>query len=126
MANKGSQGPLPATDSGMRPGCFPLGSAQSRAAARSLLEARKASEDEQGFEIITKSIVDGKRVNFDGIAETIRAARMRDQSGELPGPDAKEYDGEDHSEGAWGDRLAERMKRARERVVQARGPETMP
>ena len=33
MVNKGSQGRLVATDSSLRPGCFPLGSAQSRAAA---------------------------------------------------------------------------------------------
>ena len=44
MANKGPQGRLGATDSGPRPGGFPLGSAQSRAAARGLLEHRRAVE----------------------------------------------------------------------------------
>jgi hypothetical protein len=126
MANIGIQGRLGATDSCPRPGVFPIGSAQSRAAARSLLATRRAREGEQGFRFVTRSILDGKRVNFDGIAETIRAARMRDQAGELPAWDEKEFGGEDHSEGAWGDCLMERMKRARERVAQARGLETMP
>jgi len=44
MTNKGPQGRLGATDSGPRPGSFPIGSAQSRAAARTLLEARKGAE----------------------------------------------------------------------------------
>ena len=42
MANKGAQGPLGATDSSPGPGRFPVGSAQSRAAARTLLERRNA------------------------------------------------------------------------------------
>ena len=71
MANKGPQGFLPATDSGPRPGAFPLGSAQSRAAARSLLSARKASEEDE-IRFQTVSILDGKPVNFNGLAEMIR------------------------------------------------------
>lgn len=43
-ANKGKERRLSATDSGPRPGGFPLGSAQLRAAARALLEARKGAE----------------------------------------------------------------------------------
>lgn len=43
MANKGALGRLGATDTAPRPGCFPLGSAQSRAAARALLERRFAA-----------------------------------------------------------------------------------
>jgi len=42
MVNRGSQGRLGATDSGVRPGGFPLGSTQSRAAARASLESRYA------------------------------------------------------------------------------------
>ena len=42
MANKGAQRPLGATDSGLKPGEYPLGSPQSRAAARALLERRFA------------------------------------------------------------------------------------
>ena len=44
MANKNTQGRLGATDTGIRPGGFPLGSAKSRAAARGLLERRRAME----------------------------------------------------------------------------------
>jgi len=48
-----------------------------------MLEARKASEeDELRFQVV--SAVDGSRVNFDELAETIRAARMRIQAGESP------------------------------------------
>ena len=42
MAIKGSQGWLGATDSGLRLGSYPLGCAQSRAAARALLNSRRA------------------------------------------------------------------------------------
>ena len=42
MANKGAQKPLGATEARLRPGEYPLGSAQSRAAARALLERRFA------------------------------------------------------------------------------------
>ncbi len=45
MANTGTQGRLGATDSGIKPGCFPLGSAQSRAAARAQLEQRFAGRE---------------------------------------------------------------------------------
>lgn len=43
MANKDPQGPLGASDSTLKPGRFPLGSAESRAAARALLERQRAS-----------------------------------------------------------------------------------
>jgi hypothetical protein len=45
MANKGAQKMLSATDSGPGPGCFPVGSAQARAAARALLERRLAGRN---------------------------------------------------------------------------------
>lgn len=82
MANKASQNGLGATDSGPRPGRFPLGSAQSRAAARAMLVRRGTSkEDELHFEAV--SILDGSRL-IDGLAETIREARMRNRAGVLP------------------------------------------
>jgi hypothetical protein len=65
MATKGPQQRLGATDTGARPGRFPLGSPQSRAAARALLLAREAGEEE--FRVECFSIVDGSRVNFDGL-----------------------------------------------------------
>jgi hypothetical protein len=46
MANKGLQRGLGATDSGFRLSDYPLGSQQSRAAARALLEARRAAQGE--------------------------------------------------------------------------------
>jgi hypothetical protein len=125
MANKAPQERLPATDSGPRPGAFPLGSAQSRAAVRSMVEARDASEeDEIRFQMV--SILDGKPVNLSGLAESIRAARMRVQNEELPPSDDGENGSGDHSEGTWEERLAEQIRRARERVARAQGPETMP
>jgi hypothetical protein len=116
MTNKGAQGFLHATDSDPRPGCLPLGSAQSRAAARALLTARKASEEDE-ICLQTGSILDGKPVNFNGLAETIRAARRREQDAELPASDAGEDSGENHSEVTWEERLAERIRKARERVA---------
>lgn len=62
---------LPATAAGAGLGGFPLRSPQSRAAARTLMEARKASE-EDGLNFQVVSVVDGKPVNLDGLAERIR------------------------------------------------------
>jgi hypothetical protein len=45
MASKGAQDPLSATGAGLKPGEYPLGSAQSRAAARALLERRFAGRN---------------------------------------------------------------------------------
>jgi protein-disulfide isomerase-like protein with CxxC motif len=64
---------LPATAAARRLGDLPLGSLQSRAAARSVIAARAASE-EGGLLFQTKFIVDGKRVNFDDLADQIRGA----------------------------------------------------
>ena len=75
MADKGPYGKLGATDSSPRPGALPLGSARSRAAARSLLAARKASEEDE-IRYHCCSIIDGKPVNFDGLAKRIRAAKI--------------------------------------------------
>ena len=57
----------------MKPGCFPIGSPQSRAAARYLLAARKKASEELRFQAV--SILDGSPVNLDGLPEIIRAAR---------------------------------------------------
>jgi hypothetical protein len=124
MVNKGPQGRLGATDSSPRPGCFALGSAQSRAAARAMLVTRKASE-EDGLQFQTVSVVDGLPVNLDGLAEEIRAARMRIQAGELPAS-FPAIEGVEQSNGERGaDCLSERIRRARKRVGWAQGPETM-
>ena len=56
MANKGSQRQLGATDAGLKPGDYPLGSAQSRAAARANLERRFAGR--KRLDVVTRCIVD--------------------------------------------------------------------
>jgi hypothetical protein len=70
MANKGNHKSLSATVPGPRPGDYPLGSLQSRAAARAMLEARKRRE---GPWVV--SIEDLARENLDGLAERIVAER---------------------------------------------------
>jgi len=50
-----------------------------------MLVARKASEEhELRFQAV--SILDGSPVNLDGLAEIIRAARMRIRAGKPPPP----------------------------------------
>ncbi len=59
---------LLATALGKGLGCFPLGSAQSRAAARSLVTAQQESETEDGWD---------KELDCTGLAERLKAARER-------------------------------------------------
>jgi hypothetical protein len=77
---KASRIALGATDSGGRPWDYPFGSPRSRAAARALLVFRLTEE----LSCEVRSIVDGSRVNLDGLAEAIRDARMRNRDAELP------------------------------------------
>ena len=107
MTSKALQRPLVATDSGLRPGCFPIGSPQSRAAARALLAARKRNERR----VEVGSVVNG-RVNLDGLAEVLRAARLRNEAGSA----ASASVGEDHDEWRRAGCLEERIRRAWERV----------
>ena len=116
MVDKGATRPLGATVSGIRPGSYPLGSALSRAAARSLLAARRASEDEQGFQVVSRSILDGSRINFEGLAERLNAARRAIEAQESPGSHPA-IDPVRESEGTWEERLGERIRKARERVA---------
>lgn len=58
MELKGPLRRLGATDSGPRPGRFPLGSARSRAAARALLETKRDTE-EAGVLIVLRLIGTG-------------------------------------------------------------------
>jgi hypothetical protein len=94
----------------MRPGCFTIGSPQSRAAARALLAARKENERHVGF----GSIVNG-RVNLDGLAERLRAAIERHEARESPDSRSQSVGSQDGGEGRE-DCLEERIKRAWERV----------
>jgi len=52
MANNGAEGQLGATDAGPKPGDYPLGSAQSRAAARAKLYKQLAGRKTEGFTLI--------------------------------------------------------------------------
>jgi len=51
----------------MKPGDYPLHSERSRAAARSLLEARKAKESD-GLCFVFRSIVDGSVLDLEALA----------------------------------------------------------
>ena len=115
MTSKGAQGQLGATESGPRPGRFPLGSAQSRAAARALLVARKADEAEQGFQVVYRS--DGSVSEIRGLAEVVRASRMKGQAGEFPVSLPVIEGGKDYRGGGQSNCLRERIKMARERVA---------
>lgn len=116
MISKGTQARLGATVAGPRPGGFPLGSVQSRAAARALLVARRANEEQLRFRVV--SVLDGKPVNLDGLAERLRAARMRLDAEEGISPLPAIDGGQATGAGRRTDCLEERMRRARERVAQ--------
>lgn len=75
---------LPATSARKGLGSIPVGSAQSRAAARSLLAAREASEGECGLHFQAVSILDGKAVDLSGLAERIALARKREETPGIP------------------------------------------
>lgn len=64
---------LRATAAGRGLGCFPLGSPQSRAAARALVAARRESEAEDDWD---------KSLDCTGIAEALEAARERSRQRE--------------------------------------------
>ncbi len=98
----------------MKPGGYALGSAKSRGAARSLLEARKRDEP------------DRSKVSLQGLAEVIRAARMKAGYGELAAPLPANGGGGTIYGVRRADCLAERMRQGRERVARMQGRETMP
>ncbi len=94
----------------MKPGSYALGSPHSRAAARSLLAARKQSE---------------AAANLPGLAEIIQAARMKLRTGEFPTSfPANPGDTESTREGST-DCLRDRITQARKRAGLAQGPQTM-
>jgi hypothetical protein len=108
--SKRSQAELGATSSGLRLADYPVGSAQSRAAARRLADARTRSES------------DGK---LGWLADRIRAARMKARTGEM----CDSLSAIDGWHGSNGERrpdcLLERIRKARERVGRTFSPETM-
>ncbi len=99
----------------MKPGNYVLGSPQSRAAARSLLEARKASEEDE-LHFVAVSILDGSPLKFDGLAETIRAARMKSQTEDFPAPLPASEGRQESNRGRSADCLPKRIRKTRERV----------
>ena len=111
MANKALQRGLGATDGMPRAGNFKLGSAESRAAARAMLEARNAGE--LRFQVV--SVVDGSRVKLDALAEVIHAGRMR-AAAAISGVEFVQEDKRERRP----DCLAERIREGRERVRRAR------
>jgi hypothetical protein len=124
MTTKRSEKPLGATDSGSRPAAYPLGSALSRAAARSLAMARRESEDQLRFQVV--SIVDGSRVNLDGLAEQIRENRTRTDAAKLAVPQIASEVRLDCNGERRADCLVMRIRMAREGVGWAESPEIIP
>jgi hypothetical protein len=122
MDNRGSQMTQGATDLRLKLSDYPLGSGQSRAAARSLLEARKASEESKsGVKVVDRE--DGSVAETRGLADAIRAGRMRIQSGECPPPFHTSVGGEENRREGRADCLSERIRRAKERLRRAQGLE---
>jgi hypothetical protein len=115
MVNKGPQWPLPATVSAPRPGCFPLGSAQSRAAARSLVNARKESEAEEEWD---------KEFDLTGLAECLAAARQRVEQEVAPAADWSPIHIPPGKENTVRGRLAARIDAARARMAEWRAGST--
>jgi hypothetical protein len=104
---------LPATASHEGLGGFPLGSVQSRAAARSLIAARRQREQESlRFQAV--SLLDGKPLYLDGLAERMRHAWLRREAGEPP---AAFPETQTATQSGDSDPLTIRMDRARARLA---------
>jgi hypothetical protein len=87
--------------------------------------AREANEEsESGFRVVYKA--DGSVAEIRGLAEVIRAARTKNQAGEFPALLPAIKGGQGYSGGGQADCLAERIRKARERVTRAQAPVTMP
>jgi hypothetical protein len=106
--SKGTQGRLGATVSGKRPGCFPIGSPQSRAAARSLVNARKESEAEEEWD---------KKFDPTGLAERLAVARQRGEHRAAPTANWSPIHIPPGKEDTVGGLLAARINAARARMA---------
>jgi len=81
-----------------------------------LMASREASEgDELRFEVV--SIVDGSRVNFDGLAETIHAARLKCRPEGFSSTSLANESGQESTRGSSRNSLSERIRLARERAT---------
>jgi hypothetical protein len=108
MANRDQQWRLVATESGLRPGGFSLGSVQSRAAARSLVNARKERQAEEEWD---------KEFDPSGLAERLAAARQRGDHEGAPAADWSPIRIPPGKENTVRGRLAARISEARTRVA---------
>lgn len=98
----------------LKPGNYALRSPQSRAAARSLLVMREANDKDES------------PGNLIGLAEAIRAARMKDRAGKFPASLPAIEGGQEWGGGGRADWLSERVRMTRERGTRAQSPATMP
>jgi hypothetical protein len=89
-----------------------------------MLAARKASEDGQRFRVVYRE--DGSVVEIRGLAEQLKAARMRNEAGEISAPPPVIMGGQNRSGGRWEECLEERMRRGRERVARAQAQDSTP
>lgn len=122
MTNNGSQRQQGATESGPRLGRFPIGSAQSRAAARALLVARYAKDrEEAGLKVIYQE--GGSVREIRGLADALNAARMAHETGESSEFLSQSEPSQNYIRGGHEECLAERIRRARERVARMQTPD---
>jgi hypothetical protein len=75
-----------------------------------------ARESEEEFRVQTVSILDGRPVHLDGLAERLRAARKRVEAEESGTPLPASEGNQDSGGGRRADCLQERMRRAEERL----------
>jgi hypothetical protein len=85
--------------------------------------ARKENEEQLCFQVV--SIVDGKRVNLDGLAEQIRAARMKNGAGEPAASQPANVSGHDDNQRRCTNPLEERIRRAKERAARLDSPDVL-
>jgi hypothetical protein len=78
-----------------------------------LLAARESEE----FRFQTVSVIDGKPLHLDGLAERVRAAIEKHEDGESLDSLSTSEGGQDSGRGGRADCLEERIRRARERVA---------
>jgi hypothetical protein len=90
-----------------------------------MLVARNAREEnESGVQVAYSA--DGAVAEIRGLAKAIRASRMKDRAGRFPTSSPAIESGKNYSGGGQADCLAERIRRARERLARVQGPVTIP
>jgi hypothetical protein len=87
-----------------------------------MIAVRKTDEEQLRFQCV--SVVDGRPVHLDGLAERLKAARMRNESGEITETLPAIADGHNRSGGRWEECLRERIRKARERVARVQSQDS--